>query len=55
MMGVTGHRSLKEVQRYIDKFDREVAAAEAQKKVAARAQKRAAAAKDNVVPLPIAR
>jgi integrase len=52
MMGVTGHRSLKEVQKYIDKFNRETAAAEAQKKVAERARKMAAA--NNVVPLKIA-
>ena len=49
---MTGHRSLKEVQKYIDKFNRDTAAAEAQKKVAERARKKAAA--NNVVPLKIA-
>jgi len=52
IMAVTGHRTLKEVQRYTEAYDRKTAAARAQRKVAeARAEPEAAS---NVVPLPIA-
>jgi hypothetical protein len=40
---VSGHTTLKEVERYTKAFNR--------KKAAARAQAKVAAAKDNVVPL----
>jgi integrase len=43
---VTGHRTLKEVQRYTEAYDR--------KQAAVRAQAKVAAAKDNVVPLKVA-
>jgi hypothetical protein len=43
IMGVSGHTTLKEVERYTKAFNR--------KKAAARAQAKVAAAKDNVVPL----
>ena len=52
IMAVTGHRTLREVQRYTEAYDRKTAAARAQRKVAeARAEPEAAS---NVVPLPIA-
>ena len=52
IMAVTGHRTLKEVQRYTEAYDRKTAAARAQRKVAeARAEPEAAS---NVVALPLA-
>jgi hypothetical protein len=47
IMAVSGHRTLKEVARYTEAYDRKQAAARAQAKVAA-------AKGDNVVPLTIA-
>ena len=48
----TGHRTLKEVQRYTEAYDRKQAAARAQEKVAkAKAGSNAAS---NVVALPLA-
>jgi integrase/recombinase XerD len=46
IMAVTGHKTMKEVTRYTEAFDR--------KQAAARAQAKVAAAKDNVVPLTVA-
>jgi integrase len=46
IMGVTGHKTMKEILRYTDAYDR--------KQAAARAQAKVAAAKDNVVPLTVA-
>ena len=49
---VTGHRTLKEVQRYTEAYDRKQAAKRAQAKVAAAQAEPEAAS--NVVPLPLA-
>jgi integrase/recombinase XerD len=46
IMAVTGHKTMKEILRYTDAYDRKHAAVRAQAKVAA--------AKDNVVPLAVA-
>ena len=52
IMAVTGHRTLKEVQRYTEAYDRKQAAKRTQAKVAAAQAEPETAS--NVVALPIA-